>query len=333
MSPRSDRIGDPEERADDRDLELACGRAASRTSSGSWSPEQLAIFIEAARRRGEPLDHVLLAGPPGLGKTSLAGIIAAELGVGDADRRRAGAGAQGRRRRLPHHPASRATSSSSTRSTASTPPSRRSSTRRWRTASSTSCSARARRRARIRLQLPPFTLIGATTRTGLLTTPLRDRFGVWHRLEYYEPEELGAHRASAPPASSGSRSTTPAAVEIAGRSRGTPRVANRLLRRVRDFAQVAPRRRHRRSEIAVAALELLRGRQRGPRQARPRHPLRHRREVRRRSRRPRHAGRRHRRGGRHDRGRLRAVPPQAGLPQAHAARARAHADRVSRTAG
>jgi Holliday junction DNA helicase RuvB len=107
----------------------------------------------------------------------------------------------------------------------------------------------------IRMQVQPFTLIGATTRTGLLTTPLRDRFGVWQRLEYYEIEELGAIvRRSAGILSV--EIDQDSAFEIAGRSRGTPRVANRLLRRVRDYAQV----RHDgvvTREICLAALELF----------------------------------------------------------------------------
>jgi Holliday junction DNA helicase RuvB len=107
----------------------------------------------------------------------------------------------------------------------------------------------------IRMQVQPFTLIGATTRTGLLTTPLRDRFGVWQRLEYYEVEELAAIvKRSAGIFSV--RIDRDSALEIAGRSRGTPRVANRLLRRVRDFAEV----RHEgiiEHDICVAALELF----------------------------------------------------------------------------
>jgi Holliday junction DNA helicase RuvB len=105
------------------------------------------------------------------------------------------------------------------------------------------------------MQVQPFTLIGATTRTGLLTTPLRDRFGVWQRLEYYEIDELAAIVKR----SAGILGVTidgPSALEIAGRSRGTPRVANRLLRRVRDFAEV----RHDGvidREICLAALRLF----------------------------------------------------------------------------
>ena len=97
----------------------------------------------------------------------------------------------------------------------------------------------------IRMPVPPFTLIGATTRTGLLTTPLRDRFGVWQRLEYYEIEELAAIVRALGRHPRRRRSTTTRALEIAGRSRGTPRVANRLLRRVRDFAEVRHDGRHR----------------------------------------------------------------------------------------
>ena len=90
----------------------------------------------------------------------------------------------------------------------------------------------------IRLTLPPFTLVGATTRTGMITGPLRDRFGLVARLDYYDDRRARGDRARGPPASSTSTSTTTGAWEIARRRRGTPRIANRLLRRVRDFAEV-----------------------------------------------------------------------------------------------
>jgi len=198
--------------------------------------EQLGIFIEAARARGEPLDHVLLAGPPGLGKTSLAHIIAAELGAqmvqtaGPALERKADIAAfltslepgsvffideihrLGRAVEETLYPAME--------------------DRQLPVVLGQGAGART-----VTLDLPPFTLIGATTRSGLLTTPLRDRFGVCHRLEHYDAEEL----ARIVRRSAGILEvevSAEGAGEIAARARGTPRVANRLLRRVRDFAQV-----------------------------------------------------------------------------------------------
>jgi holliday junction DNA helicase RuvB len=216
--------------------------------------EQLGIFIEAARRREEALDHVLLAGPPGLGKTSLAHIIAAELEVpmvqtaGPALERKADIAAfltalepgsvffideihrLGRAVEETLYPAME--------------------DRRLPVVLGQGAGART-----VTLDLPPFTLIGATTRTGLLTTPLRDRFGVCHRLEHYQAADL-RQIVLRSAAILGIEVTPEGAEEIAGRARGTPRVANRLLRRVRDFVEVKGRGAVD-AALAADALELL----------------------------------------------------------------------------
>src|SRR5689334_13798415 len=200
---------------------------------------QLALFIEAARRRGEPLDHLLLAGPPGLGKTSLAHITARELDVplvqtaGPALERKGDVAAfltalepgsvffideihrLGRAVEETLYPAME--------------------DRRLPVVLGQGAGART-----VTLDLPAFTLIGATTRTGLLTTPLRDRFGVCHRLEHYAATDL-RQIVLRSAGILGIEVTPEGAEEIAGRARGTPRVANRLLRRVRDFAEVKGR--------------------------------------------------------------------------------------------
>jgi holliday junction DNA helicase RuvB len=197
--------------------------------------EQLDIALEAAKGRGEALDHVLLAGPPGLGKTSLAQIVRNELGVGL--RQVAGPG-------LERKDVAAILTSLEPRDVLFVDEIHRLS----RAAEEILYPALEDFRLDIvvgqgpaartlTLDLPPFTLVGATTRTGLLTTPLRDRFGLTFRLDLYAPEELGAIvRRSARILHV--EIAEDAAELVAARSRGTPRIANRILRRVRDVAEV-----------------------------------------------------------------------------------------------
>jgi holliday junction DNA helicase RuvB len=254
MSPVQARVQSPEELPDDElDRSLRPRRLQDFVGQEPLK-EQLAVSIAAAASRGEALDHVLLAGPPGLGKTSLAQIVAAELDVpfvqtaGPALERKGDIAAfltaleprsvffVDEIHRLPRaleetfYPAMEDGALPIT----------------------VGQGAGARI---VTLELQPFTLIGATTRTGLLTTPLRDRFGIQHRLEHYRPEELAQIvRRSA--------RLLEVAIEeggaqaIAQRSRGTPRVANRLLKRVRDYAEVRERGIVT-AAVAAAALDLL----------------------------------------------------------------------------
>jgi holliday junction DNA helicase RuvB len=198
--------------------------------------EQLGVFIQAAKARGEALDHVLLAGPPGLGKTSLAQIVANELG---AEFVNTAGPALERKGDIASYLTALAPRSVFFVDEIHRLP---------RALEETFYPAMEDRKlpitvgqgagaAVVTLDLPEFTLIGATTRAGLLTTPLRDRFGVTHRLELYGPGDLAriVHRSAR---ILDVAIDDPGAEAIAARSRGTPRVANRLLKRVRDFAEV-----------------------------------------------------------------------------------------------
>jgi holliday junction DNA helicase RuvB len=212
--------------------------------------EQLQIALEAARARNEALDHVLLAGPPGLGKTSLAQIVRNELGVGI--RQVAGPG-------LERKDIAAILTSLETRDVLFVDEIHRMS----RAAEEILYPALEDFRLDIvvgqgpaartlTLDLPAFTLIGATTRTGLLTTPLRDRFGLTFRLDHYAAAELAAIvRRSA--RILGVEIEEEAADLVAARSRGTPRIANRILRRVRDVAEV----RHEGAVTTIVAEEAL----------------------------------------------------------------------------
>ena len=222
--------------------------------------EQLTIALEAACSRGEALDHVLLVGPPGLGKTSLAYILREELGVGI--RTVAGPALERKGDLAAILTALEARDvlfvDEIHRLSAAVEEVLYPALEDFRLDIIVGQGVAART---LTLDVPPFTLVGATTRTGLLTTPLRDRFGMTFRLDYYEPGELTTivDRSAG---ILGVEIQPDAAEEIARRARGTPRVANRILRRVRDVAEV----RHQgvvTTEVAAEALELLEVDERG----------------------------------------------------------------------
>ncbi len=235
-----ERVISPGKNADDATLDLALRPSSFEEYVGQDRiKDNLKVFIRAAKERGEALDHVLFSGPPGLGKTTLAHIIAREMGVGIKTTSGPVIERQGdlaailtnlekgdvlfvdeihRLNRVIEEVLYPAMEDYQLDIIIGQGPSARS----------------------IKLDLPPFTLVGATTRAGLLTSPLRERFGVAARLEFYPPEDLKKIIVRSA-GLLGIGMDDGGAFEIARRSRGTPRVANRLLRRVRDFAQVEGR--------------------------------------------------------------------------------------------
>ena len=251
LNPAISAVGSAEDRVAERSLRP---RRLREYRGQPQAREQMEIFIRAARKRAEALDHVLIFGPPGLGKTTLAHIIANELAVNLRQ-------TSGPVLERPGDLAALLTNLEP-RDVLFIDEIHRLSPvveeilypamedYQIDIMIGEGPAARA-----IKLDVPPFTLVGATTRAGLLTSPLRDRFGIAQRLEFYPVDDL-AHIARRSAGILGAPMDAAGAAEIAARSRGTPRIANRLLRRVRDYSEVRADGRVT-AEIARQALDML----------------------------------------------------------------------------